>query len=116
MPKRCRRRRPQKVDHQYETFDIVAQRTGGKAFHNTNDITGAIKKAVEDAKVTYTIGYYPEDAKWDGQFHQLKLQCKRSGVNIRYRPGYFATSAPPQQTTRRYTTVQQAIRAEYEPE
>ena len=102
---------PQKVDHQYETFDILAQRTGGKAFHNTNDITGAIKKAVEDAKVTYTIGYYPEDAKWDGQFHQLKLQCKRSGVNIRYRPGYFATSAPPQQTTRRYTTVQQAIRA-----
>jgi VWFA-related protein len=101
-----------KVDHQYETFDILAQRTGGKAFHNTNDITGAIKKAVEDAKVTYTIGYYPEDAKWDGQFHQLKLQCKRSGVNIRYRPGYFATSAPPQQTTRRYTTVQQAIRAD----
>ncbi len=102
---------PQKVDHQYETFDIVAERTGGKAFHNTNDITGAIKKAVEDAKVTYTIGFYPEDAKWDGQFHQLKLQCKRSGVNIRYRPGYFASSVPPAQTTRRYNTVQQAIQA-----
>ncbi|HEY3840317.1 MAG TPA: VWA domain-containing protein, partial [Bryobacteraceae bacterium] len=27
----------QKTDHQYETFDIVAERTGGKAFHNTND-------------------------------------------------------------------------------
>ncbi len=100
-----------KVDHQYETFDILAERTGGKAYHNTNDITGAIKHAVEDAKVTYVIGYYPADAKWDGQFHQLKLECKRKGVNIRYRPGYFATSAPPQQTTRRYTTVQQAIQA-----
>jgi VWFA-related protein len=100
-----------KIDHQYETFDIVADRTGGKAFHNTNDITGAIKKAVEDAKVTYTIGFYPADAKWDGQFHQLKLECKRHGVSIRYRPGYFASSAPPQQTTRRYTTVQQAIQA-----
>jgi len=105
---------PPKIDHQYETFDIVADRTGGKAFHNTNDITGAIKKAVEDAKVTYTIGYYPEDSKWDGQFHQLKLQCKRSGVNIRYRPGYFAslaTAPSPQQTTRRYATVQDAIQA-----
>jgi VWFA-related protein len=102
---------PPKVDHQYETFDILAERTGGKAFHNTNDITGAIKKAVEDAKVTYTIGFYPADAKWDGQFHQLKLHCNRSGVNIRYRPGYFASSVPPEQTTRRYTTVQQAIMA-----
>jgi VWFA-related protein len=100
-----------KIDHQYETFDIVADRTGGKAFHNTNDITGAIRKAVEDAKVTYTVGFYPADAKWDGQFHQLKLECKRKGVNIRYRPGYFASSAPPEQTTRRYTTVQQAIQA-----
>lgn len=100
-----------KVDHQYETFDIVAERTGGKAFHNTNDFSGAIKKAVEDGKVTYTIGFYPDDAKWDGQFHKLTLHCNRSGVNIRYRPGYFATSAPPQQTTRRYTTVQQVIRA-----
>jgi hypothetical protein len=102
---------PPKIDHQYETFDIVAERTGGKAFHNTNDITGAIKKAVEDAKVTYTIGYYPEDAKWDGQFHKLTLHCNRSGVNIRYRPGYFASSAPPQQTTRRYTDMQQVLRA-----
>ncbi|HEY3839141.1 MAG TPA: hypothetical protein VGL72_21350, partial [Bryobacteraceae bacterium] len=84
--------------------------TGGKAFHNTNDITGAIKKAVEDAKVTYTIGFYPEDAKWDGQFHKLVLHCNRSAVNIRYRPGYFATSAPPEQTTRRYTDIMQVLR------
>jgi VWFA-related protein len=100
-----------KIDHQYETFDIVAERTGGKAFHNTNDITGAIKKAVEDAKVTYTLGFYPDDAKWDGQFHKLTLHCNRSGVNIRYRPGYFASAAQPEQTTRRYTDIQQVLRA-----
>ena len=102
---------PPKTDHNYETFDILADRTGGKAFHNTNDFAGAIKKAVEDARVTYVIGFYPEDAKWDGQFHKLTLHCTRSGVNIRYRPGYFASAVPPQQTTRRFTTIQQAIRA-----
>lgn len=102
---------PPKVDHQLDTFQIVAERTGGKAFYNTNDFTGAIKKAVEDARVTYTIGFYPEDARWDGQFHKLSLHCSRSGVNIRYRPGYFATNVPPQQTTRRYTSVQQVLRA-----
>ena len=100
-----------KGDPPYDTFDIVAERTGGKAYHNTNDLTGAIKRAVDDAKVSYVIGFYPAEAKWDGQFHQLKLECKRHGVNIRYRPGYFATSAAPEQTTRRYTTVQQAIQA-----
>src|SRR5581483_3928020 len=57
------------------------------------------------------IGYYPDDAKWDGQFHKLQLHCNRSGVNIRYRPGYFATAAPPQQTTRRYTNLQQVLSA-----
>jgi hypothetical protein len=103
--------RAPKVDHSYETFDIVAERTGGKAFHNTNDIAGAIKKAVDDARVSYVIGFYPEDIKWDGEFHKLTLHCSRGGVNIRYRPGYFASSALPQQTTRRFTSVQQAIHA-----
>ena len=102
---------PPKIDHAYETFDIVAERTGGKAFHNTNDITGAIRHAVEDARVTYTLGFYPADGKWDGQFHKLALHCTRPGVNIRYRPGYFATAAPPQETTRRYTSVNQVLKA-----
>lgn len=102
---------PPKIDHAYETFDIVAERTGGKAFHNTNDITGAIKRAVEDARVTYTLGFYPADAKWDGQFHQLKLQCKRSGVTIHYRPGYFATNLQPKPVTHRFANVQQAIQS-----
>ncbi len=37
----------------------LADETGGRAFVNTNDLTGAIRQAVQDAAVTYTIGFYP---------------------------------------------------------
>jgi hypothetical protein len=99
---------PLKVDHARETFDIVAERTGGKSFHNTNDLGDAIRQAVDDARVTYVIGYYPSDATWDGKFHQIKLQCKRPGVQLRYRPGYFAASEPPRPVI---ATAEEAIRS-----
>src|SRR6202023_1796025 len=43
----------------HDTMQMLADRTGGKAFINTNDLRGAIRKAIEDAEVTYTIGFYP---------------------------------------------------------
>ena len=57
---------------------------------NTNDITGAIRKAVEDSEVTYTLGFYINGDSLDGKFHELKIEAKRKGVIIRYPKGYFA--------------------------
>ncbi len=75
-----------------DTMDVMADRTGGKAFYNTNDIFGAIRRAVDDSRVTYTLGYYPEGVPWDGKFHNIKVEVKRPGVEIRARKGYFAVS------------------------
>ncbi|HKO05458.1 MAG TPA: VWA domain-containing protein, partial [Candidatus Acidoferrales bacterium] len=36
----------------------LAEMTGGEAFVNTNDLTGAIRKAVEDSAAVYTLGFY----------------------------------------------------------
>jgi VWFA-related protein len=68
----------------------VADETGGQAFVNTNDITGAIRKAVEDSAVTYTLGFYLSSAALDGKFHELKVEVKRPGLTLRYPKGYFA--------------------------
>ena len=38
-----------------DTMEKIAEDTGGRAFANTNDITSAIRKAVEDSAVTYTL-------------------------------------------------------------
>jgi VWFA-related protein len=72
------------------TMEKVAEETGGQAFVNTNDITGAIRKAVEDSAVTYTLGFYIDVSAVDGKFHEIKVQSKRKDVAMRYPKGYFA--------------------------
>jgi VWFA-related protein len=82
-----------------ETFDtmrVLAERTGGKAFYGTNDISGAIRRAMNDSRATYTLGYYPAAVKWDGSFHELKVKVAAPGAEVRGRSGYFAfPDAPP---------------------
>jgi VWFA-related protein len=73
----------------------LAELTGGRAFYNNNDLSGAIHEAVKDASVTYTLGFYPEEASLDGQFHELKVQAKRPNLDVRYPRGYFAFKEAP---------------------
>jgi len=73
-----------------DTMQKLADETGGRAFVNTNDLTGAIRDAVEDSAVTYTLGFYVDSDSLDGKFHELKVQVRRSGLNLRYPKGYFA--------------------------
>ncbi|MGC1618005.1 MAG: VWA domain-containing protein [Candidatus Acidiferrum sp.] len=73
-----------------DAMQKMAEVTGGRAFVNTNNITAAIRGAVEDSAVTYTLGFYIDSDSLDGKFHELKIQVHRSGVNLRYPKGYLA--------------------------
>jgi VWFA-related protein len=73
-----------------DTMSELAERTGGRASYNGNDLSNAIRRAMEDAKVTYTLGYYPANENPDGKFREVKIKIDRPGVNLRYRKGYFA--------------------------
>lgn len=73
-----------------DTMRLLADRTGGRAAYNTNDLKNAIRNAVDDSKVTYMLAYYPAENAQDGKFHEIKIKVDRPGVNVRYRKGYFA--------------------------
>jgi len=73
-----------------DSMQMLADETGGRAFVNTNDLTGAIRDAVEDSAVTYTLGFYIDSGSLDGKFHELKVLVHHSGLNLRYPKGYFA--------------------------
>jgi VWFA-related protein len=73
----------------------LAQATGGRHFINTNDIAGAIRTAIGESRVTYTLGYYPTHGKWDGSYREIQVKVKRPGVTIRHRRGYYAFPDPP---------------------
>ncbi|HTQ63104.1 MAG TPA: VWA domain-containing protein [Candidatus Solibacter sp.] len=73
-----------------DAMQKMAEVTGGRAFVNTNDLTGAIRSAVEDSALTYTLGFYVDSNSLDGKFHELKVRVKDSGLTLRYPKGYFA--------------------------
>ena len=74
------------------SMTVLADRTGGRVFHNTNDFTTAIRSAIDDSRVSYVLTYYPNHTKWDGQFREIKVKVNRPGVEVRARRGYFATA------------------------
>lgn len=72
------------------TMQDLAERTGGKAFYNRNDLDVAIRKSVDDGSTYYTLAYYPENKDWNGKFRKIHLKVGRQGVKLRYRLGYYA--------------------------
>lgn len=76
------------------TMKTIAEQTGGKAFYSTNDLQGAIRKAIDESELTYELGYYPSNEKWDGRFHAIKVSVKGRGLKVRTRKGYLALAEP----------------------
>lgn len=78
-----------------DTMLRLADLTGGKAFVNSNDLTGAIREAVDDAAVLYSLGFYIDAKSADGKFHELKVEVNPKGLTVRYPKGYFAFKDSP---------------------
>ena len=72
------------------TMNDMADRTGGRAFINTNDLAASMSSSIDDGSTYYTLEYYPDNKKWDGLFRSIQVRSSRPGVNLRYRAGYYA--------------------------
>jgi VWFA-related protein len=72
-----------------DTLSEVAETTGGRAFFNTNDLKGAVRKAIADAHITYTLGFYARNEKTNRVFHELNVKVDRPGVELRHRKEYY---------------------------
>ncbi|MGC1086872.1 MAG: VWA domain-containing protein [Candidatus Acidiferrum sp.] len=94
-----------------DAMQKMAEETGGHAFVNTNDLTGAIRDAVEDSAVTYMLGFYVPANALDGKFHELKVKVERSGVSLRYPRGYFALKDDQATQDERHNNFVTAIRS-----
>ena len=94
-----------------DTFRLLADRTGGRAFYGTNDIAGAINSAFEDGRYTYTIGFYPNHGVWDGEFREIKISVPAEDAHLRYRQGYFAFPERSEGAAIMRTDLQEAARS-----
>jgi len=69
----------------------IAEETGGFAVVNNNDLSGGVRKVLEDQSY-YLIGYTPDDETFDPQkrkFNKLEIKVSRSGAKVRHRSGFF---------------------------
>jgi VWFA-related protein len=74
----------------HATMQDMAERTGGQAFYNRNDIDAAIRRSIEDGSTYYTLAYYPANKDWNGKFRKIHIKTARAGVKLRHRLGYYA--------------------------
>jgi VWFA-related protein len=94
-----------------QTMEELASRTGGKAYVNTNDLKNAIRDAIADASTTYTLGFYPNDEKYDGKFHKFTVKVEHAGMgyDVRYRKGYFDLEKKATDERARHAEISDAV-------
>jgi VWFA-related protein len=73
-----------------ETLYTVAADTGGKAFMDTNDLSGVFSQVQKDSSVYYVLGYTSTNHAQDGRFRKLKVTVNRPDVKVEARSGYYA--------------------------
>lgn len=83
-----------------QTMREIAEETGGSAFINRNDIYSGVARAISDLSASYTLGYYPTNKNWDGNFRAISVKVNREATELRYRRGYFAVD-PTKEADRR---------------
>jgi VWFA-related protein len=76
-----------------EILQSLADKTAGYAFFPKNLKESEKVRALLGSFVRsqYYLAYRSTNPKLDGSFRKIKLQCKRKGIQLRYRAGYYAS-------------------------
>jgi len=77
----------------YMTEDEIAHDTGGRAFHSTNDLAGALAEATEVGGRYYTLTYSPTNENYDGRLRHIKVELSKRGYRLDYRRSYYGNAA-----------------------
>ena len=80
----------------------LAGDTGGLLIKNTNDLSAGFRRVDEDMRNYYVLTYVPSNDVFDGKFRTIKVNVKRSGIDVSSRKGYFAVRAPGAQPVRTF--------------
>lgn len=88
----------------------LAAATGGRYFHNNNDLKAGFGELASPPEFVYVLGFSPQNLKLDGTYHVLKVTLKNShGLDLQARRGYYAPRhlADPEEDAKR--EIQEAL-------
>ncbi len=73
-----------------DTLVSLAADTGGRAFTDSNDLSGVFTQVRRDISGYYLLGYSSTNATQDGRFRRVQVRTKRNDLRIEARNGYYA--------------------------
>ena len=73
-----------------DVLSELAYATGGTFFHNNNDLDKGFQQLATPPEYSYLLAFAPQNLKFDGHFHNLKVTLKGQKLNIQARKGYYA--------------------------
>jgi len=92
-----------------DTMRTIAEATGGRVFLNTNAIGDAIRRAIDDSRVSYVLGYRSSRPDNDNKFRNITVKVNRSGVELRHRKGYLALAVPARDSQARLKELERVM-------
>jgi VWFA-related protein len=77
----------------YSAADKMTKETGGRLINvgnNGKKLEEAFAQIEDELRTQYVATYTPTNAKLDGTFRHLGLECRGDGLKVQVRKGYFA--------------------------
>lgn len=71
-----------------EALQQMAEDTGGLSFANSRNFGEGLDRVLTDLKHQYLLCYSPPAGGHPGDYHSIRVVCKRPGVRLRHRDGY----------------------------
>jgi VWFA-related protein len=77
-------------DSDHTVMEDIAKDTGGQAFYNTNGLSDALTRVIDNGTRYYSLSYTPTDRNMDGRFRRIRLNLQGAKYRLAYRRGYYA--------------------------
>jgi VWFA-related protein len=76
-----------------QPLNALARDTGGEPSFNTNDLAGAMRKALDDNSSYYAIGYYSTNEERDSKFRRVTVRIRgHAEYKVRAQQGYLPSA------------------------
>lgn len=90
-----------RVEAMNEPLAALAEGTGGVFYHNNNDLQAGFEELAAPPEVTYRLSFPLHDVAADGNYHKLKVTVLHAPYkSVQARPGYFAPTEKPAETSK----------------
>src|ERR1017187_10010064 len=79
----------------YSAAKKMSEETGGRVINvgnNGKKLEDAFQQIQDELRTQYVASYTPSNAKLDGTFRHIGVECRGDGLKVQVRKGYFAPS------------------------